>query len=371
MTIAPIPAGQPFRSPDPTKGVPPAAAAGGLTPAQIVATWRTDWAEHVPAGDRSDPARAAAAIADIQKLFAPANGGVKRAQHAKALYTTTRAELRVPADLPAAVAHGPFAPGAKLRAIVRVSNVAGVGTSDEEADLRGIAIRLTDDQGHVQDLLMNTSETFMAKGAKGAIVGAQVRGKGLGFLAKAVWRREIGFFAAIELVMAGKRVMSRGVSLAGHTFWSRTPFQLGEHAVKLRLVPVESDPKLQANGPEQLSRDLERRLDGGVVRYKLQVQGFRDPTSTPLDDMRKAWDSPWLTVGELTLPWAKGAARQEELAHEREVDGLAFGIGNRWGPEDGALKGIGELNAIREAAYQASADGRGVKDGKRCPFGFG
>ncbi len=216
---------------------------------------------------------------------------------------------------------------------------------------------------------MTTSERFMTKDAKGAIVGAAARGMGLGELVKGVLRGRIGPIAAVQMVIAGKKVQSKDVSLAASTFWSRTPFQLGEYAVKLRLVPITpGETALGTNGEHELTQDLQERLAAGPVRYRLQVQGYRDPKTTPLNDAREAWDSPWATVGELTLP-RPGKGTGAEAA----VDGLSYGIGNRWSPEAASLKGIGDINAIREAAYKASAEGRGVVGavGKKCPFGFG
>ncbi|MDB5099331.1 MAG: catalase, partial [Cyanobacteria bacterium RYN_339] len=139
-------------------------------------------------------------------------------------------------------------------------------------------------------------------------------------------------------------------------------------------VPAAQVPKEpRVHGAEELSQDLEQRLDQDAVRYVLQVQGYVDPKTTPLDDARETWNTPWVTVGELMLP---RQSRVERAAGKKqtdaEVDRLAYSIGNRWSDDPGSLKGVGDINAIREAAYQASAEGRGITGaaGKRCPFGF-
>ncbi|MDB5099806.1 MAG: catalase, partial [Cyanobacteria bacterium RYN_339] len=222
----------------PQNALAPAPGARAPSTAQVIATWSKDWQTALHPRSAVDQAtlnqHAQDVIREIQQAFA-GDGPKQRAQHAKAVYTTTNASFRSAADLDPALAHGPFAAGNKLRAIVRISNVSGKAEGDDAKDLRGIAIRLTDDQGHVQDLLMNTSAEFMAKDAPAALVGAEARGVGLKAIVRGILHGQVGPIAAVKMIIAGKRVASDHTSIAAHSFWSRTPFQLGDHAVKLRL----------------------------------------------------------------------------------------------------------------------------------------
>jgi hypothetical protein len=225
--------------------------------------------------------------------------------------------------------------------------------------------------------MMNTSEQFMAKDAKGAIVGVRVRGEGIAQLGMGVLRGDMSLGEAVGLAKAGKAVQSNNTSVAAHTYWSRTPFQLGDHAVKFRLVPVDPhsmQPLVQ--GDQQLSEDMKLRLQSEPVKYLLQVQGYIDEKRTPMNDARATWDSEFVTVGELTLPQlpaGEAEANARLSTAESEIDKVGYSIGNRWTKDDSSLKGLGDINSIREEAYKASAEGRGLKgtEGLRCPMGYG
>jgi hypothetical protein len=348
------------------------------TATEIIKRWSKDWQGALRPKAPDEAAfhqEAAGVIADIQKAFSD-QGKICRAQHAKALYVTADASFQAETRLPPELNYGAFAETAPLRAIVRISSVSGRAESDDKPDLRGIAIRLTDDKGHVQDLLLNTSEQFMAADAKGALVGAEARGKGPLALVKGIVQGRIGVVDTVKMAIAGKQVQSKDKSLAAHTFWSRTPFQLGDYAVKIRLRPaVDVLPTLAGHGPDELHEDFLIKLKYGPVRYKLEVQGFESKETTPLDDARETWSTPWVTVGELTFGKHDPNVPSDSVARvEKEIDQLAYGISNRWDADERSLKGLGDINAMREGgAYKASADGRGVDptQSKRCPYGFG
>jgi hypothetical protein len=347
---------------------------------KTVQSWSTGWraALKLPAPQELARLKADAvdAVQTAQHNFTEKNGSVKRAQHARAVYATTQGRFSVPESVPDAIAKGPFTPGAELRALVRISSVSGTVEDDQKKDLRGFALRLTDDKGHVQDIMMNTSEAFMAKDAQGAVVGFRVRGEGKLELAKAVVKGEMTLGEVADLAKKGTAVMSNNTSVAAHTFWSRTPFQLGDQAVKFRLLPVDphSEQPL-TRGEKELSEDMKARLQHEPVKYLLQVQGYLNEQETPMNDASKPWKSKFVTVGELTLPQLpQGSEADAKLrSAESEIDTLAYSITNRWTKDDDSLKGLGDINAIREEAYKASAEGRGVEGtkGLRCPLGYG
>lgn len=350
---------------------------------QTVQSWSTAWRSALKTPPPAEIARLQAdavdAVQTAQHNFTIKNdnGQVMRAQHARALYATTRGSFTVPDSVPAAIAKGPFTPGAELRAMVRISSVSGTVEDDRDKDLRGFALRLTDDKGHVQDIMMNTSEAFMAKDAQGAVVGFRVRGEGKLELLKAAVKGEMTVGEVADLAKKGKAVMTNNTSVAAHTFWSRTPFQLGDQAVKFRLVPVDPHSAQPLfDGKQQLSEDMKARLQHEPVKYLLQVQGYINEQETPMNDASKPWSSKFVTVGELTLPQLPNGpdAEAKLKSAESKIDSLTYSITNRWTQDDESLKGLGDINAIREKAYQASAEGRGAdwkKDGLRCPLGYG
>lgn len=354
--------------------------------------WSTTWPDAVYQPTAAEMKKldenAVDVIKGIQHNLKGDDGRVYRAQHAKTLFATTEGQLRVPLALDTKLAFGPFQPGANLRAIVRISSVAGVVQDDNEKDLRGIAIRLTDDNGHRHDILLNTSEEFMAPDATITLIGAAARGHTktiaqLGSILGSVLSRPFSMLPrvgeVIDLIKRGKAVATSDISLAAHTFWSRTPFQLGDYAVKIRLAPKAppADTKPMADSPNELTEDIAGRLATEPIVYELQVQGYIDETKTPMNDARKKWDSPGVTVGDLTLPaLTAGQFEKQNHAVNIEVENVSFNPFNRWDESAQALNPVGEINAVRKIAYEASVAGRSSLPGAnavvpKCPYGFG
>jgi catalase len=223
---------------------------------------------------------------------------------------------------------------------------------------------------------MNTTPMFFAPDAAHTLAGAEAREGGIkGFLklAAKVATGQLDFGDTRRMLKGGQETRTKDISVAAHTFWSRVPFKLGDHAVKFRLIPADDvSPALPAKGPDQLKNDIESRLANGPVKYKLQIQGFRDPQTTPMEDTRVVWDTPFVTVAELTLPQIDPKRSAGDVQRVKdEVEQLAFSPFHTW--DEKFLEPLGEINAIRKEAYNESSKNRGVDPAKRrrCPLGFG
>lgn len=338
-----------------------------------MAQWDRSWTNPPRARDQAArDVENAATINEVQRHFAPESGELQRGQHAKGLYATTRAELRVADNLPPELSFGPFKPGAVLRTAVRFSNAASATESDQEAGRQGLALKITDDKGRTQDILTTTGAAeFLAEDGPSALAAARAEMKGpLGVLGLAA---DIGPIDAFKLVYAAKTTATEGKSVAGQVFHSRVPFQLGDYAVKFRLVPVTGlDEPFQADGPNARTEDVQKRLENGPITYKLQVQG--KPSDVSLDDAREKWaGTSYVTIGEVVIP----PEPRNDAALRRDQEGinkLSFSPFNRWDSEDDrALKPLGNVNETRRKVYEASAAARGSggPESKKCPFGFG
>ena len=289
-----------------------------------------------------------------------------------ALYGTTRAELRVADDLPPGLAFGPFRAGAVLRTAVRYSNAASKTESDLVPGRQGLALKITDDQGHTQDLLTTTGAAeFLAENGAAAIAAAKAEMKGpLGIIGLAV---KIGVLNAARLVYAAKSTANHGKSVPGQMLFSRVPYQLGEFAVKFRLVPVgDVDEPWLGEGQHARTDDIRRRLDTGPLVYNLQVQG--KPEQVSLDDAREEWSgTAYVTLAQLVIPRQPRNDAAQDL-DQVGVNKLSFSPFHRWDDKDDrALKPLRDVNATRKAVYEASAKARGSggADTVRCPYGFG
>lgn len=331
--------------------------------AAVISSWRQDWRVALPVRTPDEQARlleeARRAVADLQAAARDADGRAGRALHRRPLHVTAHARLDVSPDIPAPIALGPFVPGASWPALVRLSSAYPVSRPDATPDQRGLAARISDGTRRL-DLLATTGEAHHARDGRAMVASlaaarSAVRG-GLGgrLGALATLVRALGPVDALRMARTVSRAAESGASLASLTFYSRAPFELGPFAVRYRFAPLPGvDPALRASGDEALSRDLAERRRAGEVAWHVQVQGFLDRERTPLDDHRIAWRSPWLTVGRLALT-------AEDPAGEGETP-VGYRATPAWPDARGpVLDPLGDLNALRGAAYAESARGRGA-----------
>jgi len=328
----------------------------------IIASWREDWRDALPLRAPDEQARlnegARRAVADLQAAARRAAGRAGRALHRRPLHVTAHARLDVSPGIPAPLALGPFVPGVSWPALVRLSSAYPVSRPDSTPDQRGLAVRIADGPRRL-DLLATTGEAHHARDARAMIASlaaarVAVHGGIAGRLrALATLVRALGPADALRMAGTVSRAAEAGASLASLTFFSRAPFELGPFAVRYRFAPPPGvEPALRASGGDDtLGRDLAERRRAGEVAWHFQVQGFLDRARTPLDDHRVAWDSPWVTVGRLALT-------AEDPAGAGEAP-IAYRATPAW-PDAGGpvLEPLGDLNALRAAAYAESARGR-------------
>jgi hypothetical protein len=329
----------------------------------VIASWREDWRDALPVRTPDEQARlveaARRAVADLQAAARDAEGRAGRALHRRPLHVTAHARLDVSNGIPAPIALGPFVPGASWPALVRLSSAYAVSRPDSIPDQRGLAARITDGTRRL-DLLATTGEAHHARDARAMIASlAAARAAVRAGIAGRLWAlatlvRALGPADALRMARTVAGAADAGVSLASRTFFSRAPFVLGPFAVRYRFAPLPGvDSALRASGDDALGRDLAERRRAGEVAWLFQVQGFLDRGRTPLDDHRTAWNSAWLTAGRLTLD-------AEDPAGAGETP-IGFRATPAWSDARGpVLEPLGDLNALRAAAYAESARGRGA-----------
>lgn len=306
-------------------------------------------------------------LARLQRACAGKNRQPDRGFQRKTLYATTTARFQVPKNLPPALAGGPFQPGADFRAIVRFSSAGSAIASDTDPDQRAAGLRITDDNGHVQDLTFTSgaagnhardarqfvsSMQAVADGAGGGLIG---RLRALFDLLS----RE-GLHETLRLARARREAVDMGVSLVALTYYSRSPIEMGERLVHLALLPVDDpSPGLTQSAigaRDGLGRDLTLRRSAGDVRFRLAAA-----EAPSLDDLSTPPGGPWITIGEIRLP-RQLASEADMLAVAAHVHATtAMHPFNRW--DDHSLRPMGELNEIlRRPVYRASSEASGRRD---------
>ena len=159
-------------------------------------------------------------------------------------------------------------------------------------------------------------------------------------------------------VRLGKLLKSVGRPFSGfatETLYSAVPMANGPYAVRLRLVPSDTNGKPAAGAREDWAADFAARLRDAPLHWDLQLQYFATEESTPIEDASKSWPTPYTTVARLMLPpqeLQSDEARQ--LADKVEADAI-----DPWH----ALadhRPLGSVQRARRAVYFASQKGRGA-----------
>ena len=303
------------------------------------------------------------AINEVQRAVSP--NDLKRGQHAKALYATNNGEISFAPNLPTSLQAGPIQPGAKYRFVARLSNAADrVVEDDFVPDRRGLALSMVGPDGKSQDMLFTTGASeFLAENADEAVAAARAAATN-GPLAKgsafAELVLQIGPIDTARLVVAAKTTTDSGESIAGQTFFSRTPYTLGDHVVKLRLVSMQPDAPLL---DPDLGKDMAAHRDRGDVSYQIEVMDG----SVAMEDARQG-DGPWVPIGQLRFPQQRvDEARDDSVLVE--IDSRRFSPFQRWdNADDRALLPVGSVNWARKYIYDASSELRGsIGPAANCP----
>lgn len=306
-------------------------------------------------------------IVAVQHELAAKNGRPLRALHAK-IVAAPAATFRIfsggeinrkqlddagfPAGLPPELEAGIFAPGVRYDDVrVRLSNAAGVASSDEKRDLRGMAIRIRMSDGEAQDLLMTNMPASFARNPEQQVAVVEA---GANRLRVPALFMKFGFRESIRILRAVKRFPPVD-TLAAQPFWSRAPFCMGPYALKFKMQPHDVAPVGSVKRTRDFLReDLRARLARDEVKYDFCVQFFSDERTTPIEDGSVEWKTPFVTLGELAFP-RQDLDSPSGQAIEAEVERWAFSPAHK-----GGLTGIGSLNRCRAAIYTADQKGRGA-----------
>ena len=317
----------------------------------------------------------------IRRKFAPAinrvqrdvrhlqgQGKFKRAQHGKMLAATKNARFEVLPGIPEDLQTGLFRSGKQYEAHVRLSNASSIEMPDSAPDLRGLAMRVFDDQGTAHDFLMTNAPFSHVRDAREfmLVLSAITRQAGPTALWKLqLWRmvvgvariaRRLGLRSALRVARTIRgQTYGPVTSLAAEQYWSRAPFAFGPVAVKFMLDPLAAS---SGGAAPDLRAELASRLRAGDVTFDFKVQRFVDEAKTPIEDATVEWkeeDSPLIPIARLVIP------RQElDPASEANIERYQF---NPWNAASDDYRPLGSMNRARGMVYGASAKLRSESQG--------
>jgi catalase len=300
---------------------------------------------------------------------------LKRGFHAKG--TGVRGKFQIKPDVPEKLQVGLFKPGIEYDALVRFSNARGEVLGDLSKDQRGIAIRLKtkpgeslspDDKSDLQDFLMTNTPISFARNPLQFIEVGEIL---LGGIGKVIPRlvNKYGFKEARRILGVFLAPIISFTPYQMNTFWSRTSYQFGEHAIRF-LVRPSVGSKIWSTGRQLLGvfrsltqaaaqreyylrEKLRAALQEGEIKFDFYIQLFVDQEKTPIEDAYIEWkesDSPPIPMATLIIP---GQEFDNQL--EKEMESMAF---NPWNTED--ITPLGAINLARRKVYDASAIHRGA-----------
>lgn len=290
----------------------------------------TDWREVIAPNDEERYAQYAEQFSEMQRRKS-AKYGNGRALHRKQILGLP-AKLEVLSGLPEYAQAGLFAQAREYQALVRLSNGGSAVAPDKVPDIRGFSFKVLGIHGasalggetDSQDFLLINREVFGMKGSKefAGLVKAAEQGPS-GLLKHFI--REEGLFKGFQKIRSLQASMQKPFhGFAAHTFFSSAPIACGKYAARVRLVPDKNNGA-PAVSNENWTADILARLEKSSLSYALQLQFFVNETLTPIEDASVNWEeknSPYTTVGKLTLPRLDEWAAEREQIQERTEKGI-------------------------------------------------
>jgi catalase len=300
-----------------------------------------------------------------------AGPAIQRGFHAKGFGMPAKFKIRH--DVPPNVRVGLFSQvGKEFDAIIRFSNAFSVNQNDSELDQRGLAIRVFLDGNHasenVQDFLMTNTPVSFGKDAQQFIKVSK-------FL---IDHSKLVAFTRILFQPERLRILRQlftGIktpSMAAEGYWSRTPFQIGDYAMKFMVqlsekayqkgnLRIWKSKKESINlfGEQDYLREEFNDLlnkEGMALKFDFRIQLYQDEERTPMENPSKEWkesNAPFATLAELEI--------LKPDKSDNKIEEMTF---SPWNTKD--FTPLGAMNKVRKLVYDKSAEKRGG-----CPMSIG
>ena len=274
-------------------------------------------------------------------------GPDKRGEHPKT-HAGIWATFKVESDIPRELRTGIFAEQRSYSALVRYSN--GRTADDHLADVHGMAVKvLIPNQAEPsgpplqQDFILADHPVFFAKNVQHIFefLAATASGVPASQLAMSTHPKLIGFTNQAK------------ASLLMMTYWSQTPYKLGDGAVKYLLIPStkQESPTVQlADSPDFLREALVEQLTLQKVgaQFDFCVNPQADAEAMPIEDPTVEWTSPPIKLATISI-YPQKFNSPEQMSF---VENLAWSPWNCL-PQHSPLGGI---NRARKSLYRDSRD---------------
>lgn len=322
-----------------------------------MSTPSTDWKEVVPPGEAALHEQLAKDMTGLQQRMAAKHGGPKRGLHSKA-NVVLRAKFEVKGGLPETHRVGLFSEAKTFDAVVRFSNGGPTPAEDRRPDVRGIAVKLIGVGGKksipgfehaTQDFTAILSSTMPFRVPEDFVFVVQNAANPLGLLFKSMLR--FGPGTALKTLGALQKGLAAPLtSLHTNRYFTPLPIRFGAYAAKYCFTPVGVSQAAQTQTAD-LGAELVQTLSSKDCQWDFQVQLFADEATTPIEDPRVEWTTPWTTLATLTVPKQSLDAKLAEWAEKASFD--------PWHAQE-ELRPLGAMQRARNTVYRESTKARGA-----------
>ena len=254
-------------------------------------------------GKEYPPPGEAEAIVRLRELHLKVHhvspGPSLRGEHAKQ-HGGVWATFRIASDIPEEYRIGLFREPRSMRALIRFSN--GRSFDDRVPNVRGMAIKVFTSEDETapqnQDFLLADHPVFFAKNVQHI----------LDFLIATATGTPAAQLAATTYPKIAKYSTNAETSLLEMSYWSQTPYQFGQGAVKYFVRPSLDQelplPKLILSDSENRLREalveqLTRRKIGANFDFCVNPQ--TDALQMPIEDPTVEWTSPSIRLATIAI----------------------------------------------------------------------
>jgi hypothetical protein len=269
----------------------------------------------------------------------PSHRGEHPKQHA-GLWATFRVEEGIPEKMRV----GLFAIPRSYTALIRFSN--GRGPDDTKPEVHAMAVKVLVPDGNgpprMQDFIVADHSVFFARNVQHVFefLAATVKGTPVLQLAATDFPKLAGFSSVAT------------TSLLAMTYWSQTPYKLGDGAVKYLVTPSdgEASPAIPLdNSPDCLREALVEQLTLRKIgaHFDLCVNPQTDANAMPVEDPTVEWTSAPVRVATISIYPQKFDVPEQ----------MAFFESLSWNPWDALPEHmpLGGINRARKGVYEDSS----------------
>jgi hypothetical protein len=267
----------------------------------------------------------------------PSHRGEHPKQHA-GVWATFRVEEGIPEKMRV----GLFAAPRSYTALIRFSNGRGQDDTKPEVHAMAIKVLVPDGDGppRMQDFIVADHPVFFARNVQHVFdfLVATVKGTPVAQLAATDYPQLVHFSSLAT------------TSLLDMTYWSQTPYKLGDGAVKYLVTPGNESPVVPLGSSPDCLRDAlveQLTLRKVEARFDLSVNPQTDADAMPIEDPTVEWTSAPVRLATISI-YPQKFDSAEQMAF---FDNLSWSPWNAL-PEHTPLGGI---NRARRSVYEDSS----------------